>query len=179
MNTLSCSLAVQELIFKLFSHPCFCKEMGIAGGRNYICCPGRFTTKFVWHLGGHLLKTGELIRSFKSLCIGQDETKSCSLAKKPSDSQGHSASSQTVEDYINKLSWCSVRIGKEWWIQIDHGLQSLQSSWKVLMRSISQTHILGLTIEILLSLKCSEFGIIVGVRGMEGEIKHEENNLKE
>lgn len=47
------------------------------------------------------------------------------------------------------------------------------------MRSMSQASILGLIIEVLLSLKRSEFGIIVGLEGMEGEIKHEENNLKE
>lgn len=42
-----------------------------------------------------------------------------------------------------------------------------------------QVYILGLIIEVLLSLKCSEFGIIVGLGGVEGGIKHEENNLKE
>lgn len=44
---------------------------------------------------------------------------------------------------------------------------------------MSQSYILELIIEVLLCLKCSEFGIIVGLGGMEGEIKHEENNLKE
>lgn len=42
-----------------------------------------------------------------------------------------------------------------------------------------QGYILGLIIEVLLSLKCSEFGIIVGLGEVEGGIKHEENNLKE
>lgn len=44
---------------------------------------------------------------------------------------------------------------------------------------MSQAYIVGLFIEVLLSLKCSEFGIIVGLGGIEGGIKHEENNLKE
>lgn len=44
---------------------------------------------------------------------------------------------------------------------------------------MSQAYILGLFIEVLISLKCLEFGIIIGLGGIEGEIKHEENNLKE
>lgn len=44
---------------------------------------------------------------------------------------------------------------------------------------MSQAYILGLIIEVLLSLKCSEFGIIVGLGGIEWEIRHEENNLKQ
>lgn len=145
MNTLSCSLAVQDLILKLFSHPCFSKEVRITGGRSCFSCPRTQIYHQICVTFGEGIFWNQVTWSKVSTVFVQSKMELGAVVLwKNSDSQGHSASFQTIEDYINKLSWCLVRVGKEWWIQVGHGLQSCYKVITKFLISTYEKHATGL-----------------------------------